>query len=91
MEDARYFDCLAFVLDQNYVGESVDHRCPKLLMYACKRVGSIGDRFKTITHRSSKTISKINGDAVVVLDGGSDSNRCRSVEHGFIGCDIMAT
>jgi hypothetical protein len=58
------------VLEQNYVGKSVNHRCPKLLMDSTKGVGAICDHRNTITNRSPKAITEVNGYFVVIRDGG---------------------
>lgn len=71
MKDAQDGDCFVLVFEQNYVGESVNHRGTKLHMDATKGIGSIGDRFNATTNRSPKMIAEVNGDLVVVRDRSS--------------------
>ena len=71
MEDAQDGHGVLFVLEQNYVWESVDHGRTQLLVNAAEGLGTLGNRVNAIANRNPKTISKIDGNIVVVGDRSS--------------------
>jgi hypothetical protein len=68
MEDAQDGHGVLFVLEQNYVWESVDHGRTQLLVNAAEGFGTLRNRVNAIANRNPKTTSKIDGNVVVVGD-----------------------
>jgi hypothetical protein len=71
MEDAQDGHGVLFVLEQNYVWESVDQGRTQLLVNAAEGFGTLRNRVNAIANRNPKTISKIDGNVVVVGDRSS--------------------